>query len=74
MQDLTVDHHTLTVPLNWADPDGRTIDVHAAVVTRPGGADLPFLTFLQGGPGHEAPLRFVRRRRGSMRRWRSTAS
>jgi pimeloyl-ACP methyl ester carboxylesterase len=59
MQDLTVDDHTLTVPLVWGDDaDTRTIDIHAAVVTRDGGGDLPLLVFLQGGPGHEAPRPF----------------
>jgi len=57
--DLTVDEHTLTLPLVWGDPaDARTIDVFAAVVSREGGEDLPFLLFLQGGPGHEAPRPF----------------
>jgi pimeloyl-ACP methyl ester carboxylesterase len=59
MQDLTIDDHTLTVPLVWADAaDPRTIDIHAAVVTRAGGENLPHLVFLQGGPGHEAPRAF----------------
>ncbi|WES62754.1 alpha/beta fold hydrolase [Microbacter sp. GSS18] len=59
MQDLTIHDHTLTVPLVWGDPaDGRTIDIHAAVVSRDGGENLPFLVFLQGGPGHEAPRPF----------------
>ncbi len=59
MQDLTIDDHILTVPLVWSDPaDGRTIDIHAAVVTRQGGESLPYLVFLQGGPGHEAPRAF----------------
>jgi pimeloyl-ACP methyl ester carboxylesterase len=59
MQDLTIDDHTLTVPLVWGDPaDARTIDIHAAVVTREGGEQLPYLVFLQGGPGHEAPRAF----------------
>nr|WP_201469957.1 alpha/beta fold hydrolase [Microbacterium hydrocarbonoxydans] len=57
--DLTVEEHTLTVPLVWADPDDtRTIDVFARVVTREGGERLPYLVFLQGGPGHEAPRPF----------------
>lgn len=56
MQDVTIDAHTLEVPLVWGDPDdNRTIDVHASVVTGDGRADLPFLVFLQGGPGSEAP-------------------
>ncbi|QEW01247.1 alpha/beta fold hydrolase [Microbacterium caowuchunii] len=59
MQDLTVEDHLIEVPLVWGDPaDSRTIDVHAAVVSREGGEDLPILTFLQGGPGGEAPTPF----------------
>src|SRR5699024_6268540 len=54
--NLRIDDHTLTVPLDWANPgDGRTIDIHASVVTREGGENLPYLVFLQGGPGNEAP-------------------
>ncbi len=57
--DLTIEDHTLTVPLVWGDDaDTRTIDVHAAVVTREGGENLPYLLFLQGGPGFEAPAPF----------------
>ncbi len=57
--DLTVEEHTLTVPLVWGDPaDSRTIDIFARVVAREGGETLPFLVFLQGGPGHEAPRPF----------------
>lgn len=57
--DLTVEEHTLTVPLVWDDPaDTRTIDIFARVVARDGGESLPFLVFLQGGPGHEAPRPF----------------
>lgn len=59
LQDLTVEEHTLTVPLVWGDPtDHRTIDVFARVVAREGGETLPYLVFLQGGPGHEAPRPF----------------
>ncbi|MFT4156718.1 MAG: alpha/beta fold hydrolase [Microbacterium sp.] len=57
--DLTVEEHTLTVPLVWSDPsDPRTIDVFASVVSREGGESLPYLVFVQGGPGHEAPRPF----------------
>ncbi|MFT3888521.1 MAG: alpha/beta fold hydrolase [Arachnia sp.] len=56
MFDLTVEEHTLTVPLAWADDaDERTIEVFASVVTADGGSDKPYLLFLQGGPGFEAP-------------------
>ncbi|MHA7984823.1 alpha/beta fold hydrolase [Rathayibacter sp. CAU 1779] len=59
MQDLTVDDHTITVPLVWNEPaDVRTIDVHASVITGEGGSDLPYLVYLQGGPGFEAPRPF----------------
>ncbi|AQP48332.1 aminopeptidase [Tessaracoccus aquimaris] len=59
MQDLSIEDHTITVPLDWKHPDdGRTIDVHAAVITREGGEKLPYLTFLQGGPGYEGPNPF----------------
>lgn len=57
--DLTVEEHTLTVPLVWGDAaDHRTIDIFARVVSREGGESLPYLVFLQGGPGHEAPRPF----------------
>ncbi|WP_341978405.1 alpha/beta fold hydrolase [Microbacterium sp. LTA6] len=57
--DLTIEEHTLTVPLVWSDPaDSRTIDVFASVVSRDGGEALPYLVFLQGGPGFEAPRPF----------------
>lgn len=53
---LTLTNHTLTVPLVWdAAEDERTIEIFARVVSREGGEDLPFLVFLQGGPGSEAP-------------------
>ena len=59
LADLRIDDRTVTLPLVWGDPtDARTIDVHAAVVTREGGDDLPYLVFLQGGPGFEAPPAF----------------
>lgn len=59
LQDLTVEEHTLTVPLVWGDPaDHRTIDIFARVVAREGGESLPYLVFLQGGPGMEAPRPF----------------
>lgn len=59
MQDLTVEDHFIEVPLVWGDPaDTRTITVHAAVVSREGGETLPYLVFLQGGPGNEAPVPF----------------
>lgn len=46
---------TLPVPLDHADPDSPRIELFARIVTAPGGEDLPYLVFLQGGPGSEAP-------------------
>ena len=43
-----------TVPLDHADPDGRTISVFTREVAAPDGLDRPYLVFLQGGPGFEA--------------------
>lgn len=47
--------HWLTVPLDYSAPDDATIGVFAREVVPAGGADLPVLAFLQGGPGHESP-------------------
>lgn len=59
LNGLLIDDHTITVPLVPDVPDDhRTIDVFARVVTRAGGETLPFLVFLQGGPGVEAPRAF----------------
>lgn len=53
---LTLTDHTLTLPLVHHDPaDRRTIEVFARVAQRIGGEELPYLVFLQGGPGNEAP-------------------
>lgn len=45
---------TLRQPLTTDEADSRTIDVFARVVAREGGENLPYLVFLQGGPGCEA--------------------
>jgi pimeloyl-ACP methyl ester carboxylesterase len=54
---LVFTEHTLTVPLDHADPGGRRIELFAREVTAadPPAADLPFLLYLEGGPGHSAP-------------------
>ena len=53
---LVLTEHTFDVPLDHSDPDGEQIEVFAREVVaadkRP--ADLPWLVFLQGGPGFEA--------------------
>jgi pimeloyl-ACP methyl ester carboxylesterase len=52
---LLVAEHELELPLDHADPGGERITVFAREVADPDGADRPFLVFLQGGPGYEAP-------------------
>jgi pimeloyl-ACP methyl ester carboxylesterase len=49
--------HVVAVPLDHDDPDGATIDLFAREVVAPerAGDDLPWLLFLQGGPGGKAP-------------------
>jgi len=49
--------HTFTVPLDHADPGGPQIELFAREVVAPdlAGADLPWLVFLQGGPGGASP-------------------
>jgi pimeloyl-ACP methyl ester carboxylesterase len=52
---LVVTDHELAVPLDHGEPDGERITVFAREVADPDGRDRPFLLFLQGGPGGEAP-------------------
>ncbi|MFG1928997.1 alpha/beta fold hydrolase [Cryptosporangium sp. NPDC048952] len=47
--------HFLNVPLDHDHADGRTIEVYAREIAAADGRDLPYLVYLQGGPGHEAP-------------------
>ncbi|MEV4603096.1 alpha/beta fold hydrolase [Amycolatopsis sp. NPDC049253] len=53
---LVLTEHEFDVPLDHGDPGGERITVFAREVAAPdGGEERPFLVFLQGGPGHEAP-------------------
>jgi pimeloyl-ACP methyl ester carboxylesterase len=52
---LALVEHEFAVPLDHADPDGERITVFAREVADPDGRDRPFLVYLQGGPGFEAP-------------------
>ena len=52
---LHLEDVTLPVPLDHADPTSVPLELFARIVTAPGGEDLPFLVYLQGGPGSEAP-------------------
>jgi pimeloyl-ACP methyl ester carboxylesterase len=49
--------HTVTVPLDHARPGAGTIEVFAreVVAADRAGEDLPWLLFLQGGPGGKSP-------------------
>ncbi len=50
--------HEFDVPLDHAEPEGPRITVFAREVAEagvPGARERPFLVFLQGGPGSEAP-------------------
>lgn len=54
---LLLTDHTFSVPLDHSQPDGEQISVFARAVTAPGPAaqSLPWLLFLQGGPGSPSP-------------------
>jgi pimeloyl-ACP methyl ester carboxylesterase len=52
---LLLTEHELSVPLDHDRPDGERISLFAREVADPDGRDRPFLLFLQGGPGYEAP-------------------
>jgi pimeloyl-ACP methyl ester carboxylesterase len=52
---LVLTEHTLDLPLDHSDPNGEQISVFAREIADPDGLDRPFLLFLQGGPGMEAP-------------------
>ncbi len=49
--------HTVTVPLDHRRPEDGTIELFAREVVAPdrAGDDLPWLLFLQGGPGGKSP-------------------
>jgi pimeloyl-ACP methyl ester carboxylesterase len=52
---LVLTEHEFAVPLDHAQPGGERITVFAREVADPDGRDRPFLVYLQGGPGSEAP-------------------
>jgi pimeloyl-ACP methyl ester carboxylesterase len=55
MPGLVLTDHVLSLPLDHDSDAGETIEVFAREVAAPDGRDLPFLVYLQGGPGQEAP-------------------
>jgi pimeloyl-ACP methyl ester carboxylesterase len=52
---LVAIEHTFEVPLDHDDGAGERITVFARELADPDGRDRPFLVYLQGGPGFEAP-------------------
>jgi pimeloyl-ACP methyl ester carboxylesterase len=52
---LVLTEHTIDVPLDHAEPSGEQISIFAREVAHPDRVGLPYLLFLQGGPGYEAP-------------------
>jgi pimeloyl-ACP methyl ester carboxylesterase len=52
---LVAVEHTFEVPLDHDDAAGERITVFARELADPDGRDRPFLVYLQGGPGFEAP-------------------
>ena len=54
---MELTEHVISVPLDYRVPEGRQIDVFAREVRdiERSGDDLPYLLYLQGGPGFEAP-------------------
>src|SRR4051794_1655163 len=52
---LVLTEHEFAIPLDHERPDGERITVFAREGADPDGRDRPFLVFLQGGPGFEAP-------------------
>jgi pimeloyl-ACP methyl ester carboxylesterase len=52
---LLLREHEFWVPLDHGDPDRERISVFAREIADPAGLERPFLLFLQGGPGSEAP-------------------
>jgi pimeloyl-ACP methyl ester carboxylesterase len=52
---MVLTEHELQVPLDHERPDGEQITVFAREVAEPDGLDKPFLVYLEGGPGFQAP-------------------
>jgi pimeloyl-ACP methyl ester carboxylesterase len=52
---LVLTEHDFEVPVDHDRPDGSSISVFAREVADPDGLDKPYLLYLQGGPGFEAP-------------------
>lgn len=53
--------HTFAVPLDHSAPDGERIEIYAREVVAAGreNDELPWLLYLQGGPGGRSPARWA---------------
>jgi pimeloyl-ACP methyl ester carboxylesterase len=61
---VVLTNHEFTVPLDHARPDGEEITVFARELTaveHASSEDLPWLLYLQGGPGRQAPRPLTRK-------------
>ena len=54
---LRLTDHFFNIPLDHAAPEGERLEIYAREVVAPSKAEqaLPWLVFLQGGPGFPAP-------------------
>src|SRR3982751_3941046 len=52
---LVLTEHDFELPVEHDRPDGSRMTVFAREVADPDGLDKPYLVYLQGGPGFEAP-------------------
>ena len=55
MPGLDVTDVSIPVPLRHDDPAGASLSVFARIYASTEGKDLPYLVYVQGGPGFEAP-------------------
>ncbi len=65
---LVITDHEFSLPLDHAKPDGEKIGVFAREIAADKGRDKPFIVFLQGGPGSEAPRPITPKTPGWMER------
>jgi pimeloyl-ACP methyl ester carboxylesterase len=65
---LVITDHEFTLPLDHANPSGETIGVFAREIAATDGRDKPFIVYLQGGPGSEAPRPITPKTPGWMKR------
>jgi pimeloyl-ACP methyl ester carboxylesterase len=65
---LVITDHEFSLPLDHANASGETIGAFAREIAAADGRDKPFIVFLQGGPGSEAPRPITPKTPGWMER------